>query len=107
MSWKQTARLKRETVLASIPREWRLAQEEIGGRTKQRNVVGSVAEHISTNSRGITEQPVAQLLQRLQRGDVTASEVLVSMPNLREVFLSSCCHSHTAMTSNSLLINLD
>ncbi|KAK3669819.1 hypothetical protein LTR78_010277 [Recurvomyces mirabilis] len=76
MSWKQTAHGKREALLSSIPQEWRLSPEEVGGRTKQRNVVDVVAERISTSAREITEQPVAQLLQRLRKGDVTAFEVL-------------------------------
>ncbi|KAK4565600.1 hypothetical protein LTR86_004217 [Recurvomyces mirabilis] len=76
MSWKQTAHCKREALLASIPQEWRLSPEEVGGRTKQRSVVEVVAERISTNVREITEQPVAQLLQRLCKGHVTAIEVL-------------------------------
>lgn len=79
MSWKQTAQLKREALLLSIPQEWRLAPEEVGGRTKQRRVVELVAKHVSASARKITEQPVQQLLRSLQQGDVTASEVLVGV----------------------------
>lgn len=84
MSWKQTAQSKRENVLSSIPAEWRLAPGDIGGRTKQPKVVDFVAKRISTSACEITEQPVAQLLQALQKGHVTASEVLVSVPTLQE-----------------------
>lgn len=79
MSWKQTAQTKREALLASIPPEWRLAPEEIGGRTKQRRVVEFVSKRVSASARKITEQPVQQLLRSLQQGDVTASEALVGI----------------------------
>lgn len=84
MSWKQTAQSKRETVLASIPEEWRLAQGDISGRTKQPKVVDFVAKRISTSAREITEQSVGQLLQQLQNGQVTASEVLVCATTSQE-----------------------
>lgn len=84
MSWKQIAQSKRETILSSIPTEWRLAPNEIGGRTKQRKVVDLVAKRISSNAREITEVPVSDLLQKLRQGDVTASEVLV-----RKMYIST------------------
>lgn len=80
MSWKQVAQSKRDSLLASIPPEWRLGPDEVGGRVKQRKVVDLVSKRISTNAREITELPVSRLLQKLQVGDVTASEVVVSMP---------------------------
>lgn len=80
MSWKQIAQSKREDLRASIPPEWRLDPEEVGGRIKQRKVVGLVSKRISANAREITELSVSRLLQKLQVGDVTASEVVVSMP---------------------------
>ena len=88
MAWKQTAQAKREALLSSIPQEWKLTPEELGGRTKNRNVMGLIAKRIPASARGITEIPVSRLLQKLQQGDVTASEVLVREP-LLEKFLYS------------------
>lgn len=77
MSWKDTTRVKREQILSSIPAEWRFAVDEVGGRTKQRNIIDLVAKRLSATDREITELPVQRLLQKLQQGDVTAREVLV------------------------------
>ncbi|KAF2158764.1 hypothetical protein M409DRAFT_38093 [Zasmidium cellare ATCC 36951] len=78
MSWKQVAQSQRETLLSSMPIEWRLAPDEIGGRTKQRKIVDFIAKRVSSDTREITELPVSQLLQKLRQGDVTASEVLAA-----------------------------
>ena len=83
MSWQQIAQSKRDTLLLSIPPEWRLAPMEIGTRTKQRRVTDLVVARISASAREITELPVPDLLQKLQKGDVMASEVLVCVPVVR------------------------
>lgn len=77
MSWKQVTAAKREQVSSQFPPSWMFAPDEVGGRMKRKNVIQLLTEHTSATEREISELPVPLLLQKLQQGDLSASEVVV------------------------------
>lgn len=78
MAWRDLTRQKREQVASRIPSEWRLSTQELPSRTSQPSVTIIVPSFLSALEQEITDLSVAQLLESLHCGRLTARETVAA-----------------------------
>lgn len=75
MSWKEKARLKRQSVLDLIPQEWRLSADKIPSAAEQRDVTTVPRQHLTERELEITESDAETIVQHTTTGQWKAEEV--------------------------------
>ena len=107
MAWREITRKKREQVASLIPLKWRLGDPDFLDRTSYPNVIDIVPQLLSKLENEITNLPVAQLLESLHRGRLTAREVLdafchrTALAHQLESLTFICqCHAYPALSAS-------
>lgn len=75
MTWQETAKAKRESLLQAIPLQWRLTSSQIPPCTRLPDVTGFIRQHLDPAELVITNSSADIVLQRIRTGDWSATEV--------------------------------
>lgn len=77
MQWHEIARAKRDSLLARIPQQWRITEQEVS-LTSAANVTELVTTHLDTLELQITEAPAFEILSNICSGIYTSQEVVLA-----------------------------
>ncbi len=74
-TWQDKAKSKRDSILNSIPTEWRI--NSIPSAEEQRDVTGKyIQQFLSTNEIEITETDAVDIVEKTSTGEWSAEEVI-------------------------------
>lgn len=77
MQWHDLVKGKRSSLLACVPPEWRLTEQEVS-LTSASNVTELVTAHLDTLELQITEASACEILSNIRSGEYTSKEVVLA-----------------------------